>query len=348
MTQNGRASAILVALVAVWLASSAWPSPASAHGPIDPIATNYLARVAHTPPRLTATVVDGDQRMWLAVPPATTVVVHDYRGAPYLRFSAAGVSVNVNSEMYYLNQTPVPLRVPASVTATTPPHWEHVSDGHSYTWHDGRLHALAIVAIAPGATFVGRWRIPLTLDGRPTAIVGGLWHATPPSIVWFWPIVVLLVCVLAGWRVRRPGLDLALARGLGIIGLSATTVAVVGRDLHGRPSVSVFQLIELAVVLAFVAWGLRRVLFGRPGYFTYLVIAIFALWQGAELIPTLLEGFVLAAEPAFLARAAAVLCLGTGLALLVMVFRLAETRDRSSTGRGAAVGAEDDSAWELA
>ena len=35
-----------------------------------------------------------------------TVVVLDYRGAPYLRFSRSGVDVNQASSMYYLNQTP--------------------------------------------------------------------------------------------------------------------------------------------------------------------------------------------------------------------------------------------------
>jgi hypothetical protein len=349
MTANGRASAILVALAAAGLAAVARPPAASAHGPIDPIASNYLARVGHTPPGLEAKVLDGDQRMWLRVPPATTVLVRDYQGAPYLRFSAAGVAVNLNSAMYYLNQTPVPLSAPANLTPSTPPHWDPVSGADSYSWHDGRLHALATVAIAPGATFVGHWRIPITVNGTAAAITGGLWHAAAPSIVWFWPILVLLACVLAAWRLHRPGLDRQVARGLGIAALIATAVAVTGRDLHGRPGVSVFALIELALVLAFVLWSLHRVLFGQPGYFTYLVVAVLALWQGAELIPTLLDGFVLAAEPAFLARAAAVLCLGTGLSLIVMVFRLAEVRDHSAARRPEGeVEAQGDGAWELA
>lgn len=43
----------------------------------------------------------------LRVSPSETVVVLDYRGAPYLRFSRSGVQVNRNSEMFYPNQTPV-------------------------------------------------------------------------------------------------------------------------------------------------------------------------------------------------------------------------------------------------
>jgi hypothetical protein len=325
------------------------PGVASAHGPVNPVASSYLARVASTPRGLEAKVVDGDQRMWLQVAHGLTAVVLDYRAAPYLRFSTAGVEVNRNSAMYYLNQTPVPLRVPAGLGPHTRPAWQRVSGGERYSWHDGRLHALATVALAPGASFIGHWRIQLVVDGRRAAISGGLWHANNPSIVWFWPIVVLLAVVLAGWRLRRPRLDRAVARGLGIAALAGSAVAVLGRDLHGRPGVSVFQLIELAVVLVYVAWALHRLLLVRHGYFTYFVIAIVALWQGAELIPTLLQGFVLTAEPAFLSRGASVVCLAAGLGLLLMVFRLADERDRSTpVGEGNECQFEDDNTWELA
>lgn len=323
--------------------------PAAAHGPIDPIASSYLARVGSAPAGVDAKVVDGDQRMWLRAARAITVIVLDYRGAPYLRFSPAGVAVNENSAMYYLNQTPVALTPPANLGPSTPPHWQQLGSGHTYTWHDGRLHALASVALAPGASFVGHWRVPLVLAGRAAVITGGLWHADDPSIVWFWPIAVLIACVLAGWRLRRPRLDRLLARGLGVTAVVALSVAVAVRDLHGRPMVSVFQMIELALVLAFAAWALHRLVFVRHGYFTYFVIAIVALWQGAELIPTLLYGFVLAAGPAWLARTAAALCLGTATALLLMVFRLADYRDRAAAGeRDEAELEPEDSAWELA
>ena len=153
-----------------------------------------------------------------------TVDVLDYSGAPYLRFSPAGVQVNHNSPMYYLNQVPAEL-VPSGLTSRTAPRWQQVSGGHSYEWHDGRLHALATIARAPGATFVGRWRVPVRLDGRAAAIAGVLDYSPNPSIVWFWPIVVALACALAGLRVRRAALDTRIARGLAVVALIATTVA---------------------------------------------------------------------------------------------------------------------------
>lgn len=341
---------LLLALAALLTSAALRPAVAAAHGPVAPIASNYLARVGSAPAGVEAQVVDGDQRMWLRARRGLTVVVLDYRGAPYVRVSPSGVSVNQNSAMYYLNQTPVALTPPANLGPGTPPMWRMVSGGTSYSWHDGRLHALASVAIAPGTEFVGRWQIPLLVGGERSTISGGLWHAEPPSIVWFWPILVMLACVLAGWRIRRPALDRRLARALGIAALVALAVAVLVRDLHGRPGISVFQLIELAAVLALAGYSLYRLLFLRHGYFTYFVIAILALWQGAELIPTLLDGFVLAVGPAFVSRASAVVCLGAGIGLLLMVFRLADQRERTAAPErdGAERLPEEDSPWELA
>jgi hypothetical protein len=306
------------------LAGVGWcPSAASAHGPVAPIASSYEARVTQLPPGVEAKVIDGDQRMWLRVPPSRTIVVADYRGAPYLRFSPSGVAVNRNSEMYYLNQTPAQLP-PSGLSRSTSPRWSSVSGGHEYGWHDGRLHALATIALAPGASYVGRWTIPVRVDGRESAIAGGLWHADDPSLVWFWPIVVLLACTVALWRVRRPELDALGARVLGLAALAGIACAAVGRDLHGRPTLSPFQLLAFAASVAFVVWGLRQLLLRRAGYFSYFVIAFVAIYEGGQLVPTLLNGFVLAAVPAFVARATAVVCLGCGAGLLVLSFRLAD------------------------
>ena len=174
--------------------------------------------------RLRAEVVDGDQRLWLAVAAGQTVTVIDYQGAPYLRFSAAGVAVNHGSEMYYSNQVPPEVPPPGTGPGTRPV-WVPASSGHSYEWHDGRLHALAATALSPGAAYLGRWRIPLLLDGRPAAITGGLYYAPSPSIVWFWPIIVCLACVLAAVRLRRGELDERIARGLAVLALAAFTAA---------------------------------------------------------------------------------------------------------------------------
>jgi hypothetical protein len=339
-----------VVVLATMLALAAVPPAAQAHGPIAPISSSYLAKPAQVPAGLDVKTVDGDQRMWLRAPAAQTVVVLDYRGAPYLRFSPAGVEVNHNSEMYYLNQTPVAESPPGNLTASTPPDWHRVSGGHEYGWHDGRLHALATVALTPGSDFVGRWTVPVRINGAMTAIAGGLYHADSPSIVWFWPIVVLLACVLAAWRVKNDALDARVTRALAIVALVSIAAGSAAKQLHGRPTVGAFALIELIVIIALVAWGLWRVLSGRAGFFMHFAIGFFAIAVGLELVPTLLHGFALTALPAFLARSLSVVCLGTGIGLLPFAFRMAARADAASpaTNYEDELDEEDDGAWGLA
>jgi hypothetical protein len=347
-SRTGRRQAVVV-LVAL-LSLAAVPPEAHAHGPIAPIASTYLAKPAQVPAGLDAKTVDGDQRMWLRAPAARTVVVLDYRGAPYLRFSPAGIEVNHNSEMYYLNQTPVAETPPGSLTARTPPDWHSVSGGHEYGWHDGRLHALATVALTPGSSFVGRWTIPIRVDGAASAITGGLYHADNPSIVWFWPIVVLLACVLAAWRVRDDALDARVARVLAVVALVSIAAGSAAKQLHGRPTVGAFALIELVVIVALVGWGLWRVLSGRAGFFMHFAIGFFAIAVGLELLPTLLHGFALTAVPGFLARCLAVVCLATGIGLLPFAFRMAARADAASPAPAYddELDEDDDGAWGLA
>jgi hypothetical protein len=321
--ERSRAAEVLLVIVAALVL----PATASAHGPVDPPASSYLAKISRAPAGVDAKVVDGDLRMWLRAVPSRTIVVQDYQGAPYLRFSAGGVQVNQNSAMYYLNQVPAQTP-PLNLGPRTQPRWHQVSSGHSYGWHDGRLHALAAVALAPGATDIGQWRIPLQVDGAPAAIGGGLYYAPSPSIVWFWPILVTLACVLAALRLRRPELDERVARGLAALALAAFTVAAVGQQLHGRPTVSIGQEIILVAALAFVAWGVRRLVLRRHGWFTFFLIAAVAIWEGGSLISVLLDGYVLLALPAFVARAAVVACISCGLGLLPIVFTMAERPTR--------------------
>jgi hypothetical protein len=104
----------------------------------------------------------------------------------------------------------------------------------------------------------------------------------------------------AAWRLRRPELDMFVARTLSFAAWAGVVVGGVARQLHGRPPVG---------------------------------------------------AFVLAAVPAFVARAAAVICLGTGAGLLLMVFRLSLRRDEDSPHRSDDTDDErdldDERAWQL-
>jgi hypothetical protein len=181
-------------------------------------------------------------------------------------------------------------------------------------------------------------------------------HAPNPSLIWFWPIVVAVLCLLAGLRVRRERLDLVLARGLAAVSLVALAVAAGGQQLHGRPFVTAGHYVELGLILAFVAWGLRRLVRRRDGWFGYFLIALAAIWEGATLVGVLTHGFVLMALPSWLARMAVAGCLAAGAAMLPVIFRLAETPQPLLPSRGGQLPPadsgrdlewEDDAAWEL-
>ena len=331
-----RVPALVVALAVLGLAL-----PAAAHADVAsvPVATSYLARITHLPAGLKAKIVDGYQQLWLQAPRGESVVVLDYFGAPWVRFGRAGVSVNKNSQMYYLSQTPVPAVPPPGLTRRTPPHWIEVSAGRAYMWREGRLHGLTTIELAPGTSYVGPWSIPVLIDGRLTRISGGLWYAGDPSIVWFWPIIVLIACVLAAWRVRRPALDDRLARTLSLTLLGGLGVAAVARELHGRPSVTAVQAALLVVAGILLAAAAARLLSRRGGYLLMLAIAFVSLWGGLVIFPTLLHGYVLLAVPAFLARADTVLLLGGGLSLILLALRVLEQGRAARPGgrRSAAV-----------
>ena len=82
----------------------------------------------------------------------------------------------------------------------------------------------------------------------------------------------------------------------------------------------ILGVITLAIILALVVLGLRRVLFKEAGYFFYFAVAFPALWEGLQLLPTLTRGFVLAAVPPFIACSATVVSLGCGTGLLLIGF----------------------------
>jgi hypothetical protein len=312
------------------LVGIAFPAVAQAHGPTNPVGSDYLARITSVPGPLSVKVIDADQGLWLRAPSSDTVEVLDPRGAAYLRFSSTGVAVNTNSELYYLNQTPVSQTPPPGLTRSTPPAWQPVSGGHSYTWHEGRLHAPAALAIANGRSYVGSFSVPVLVNGARQAISGGVWHTGPPSIVWFWPIAVLLACLLAARRLRDPVLDRRTATAFALLSVIGITLAALGRDLHGRPGLSGVSLAELMVTLAIVAWGLRQVVTRRAGFMTSFVLAFVALWEGITLVGALTHGYVLLAIPALLGRVTAVLCLGGGIGLLLACLRMAEEPDPES------------------
>lgn len=282
------------------------------------------------PPGVEAKVVDGDQQLWLRASRAVTVVVTGLRGEPYLRFSPSGVWLNERSPTAYLNARR-PQVPPPGATPSAAPRWHRVSSGHSYLWHEDRLHALAVTGRGAAASYVGAWMVPLTVNGRSAHITGGLWHARDPSVLWFWPILVIALCCVALLRARRPDIDRGMAVALTITTLSAIVLARAGRGFYGRPTVSTGQLIEFGVYAAFAVTGLILLLVpnwrdGGPA-----IAAVMGLTVGLGLLPVLTHGFVLSALPATVERAAVSATLaGSVSSFLVLIMGDTGGRSRGS------------------
>jgi hypothetical protein len=311
-----------IALAVALLAAVLLPSTASAHvGRVPPAATDYLARISSIPPGLAARIVDGDQGIWLRVKPSLTVVVTGLRGERYLRFSRTGVAVNTRSATWFLDRVH-PQVVPSGVTSSTPPQWKELTSRHSWTWHEGRLHAPALAAHPSGNAFLGRWTVPIVVDGRGTAIEGGLWQSAPASLLWFWPLLVFAACIPALLGLRDARLEAAVGAVLAGVALVAAAVARLGRELYGRPTVSSWQLVLVAAT-CLVAVGLA-LLYSRGDWRALggIVIGIAAVYQGAALLATLRDGWVLAAFPAWLERSATAVSLASGAALILVSLRL--------------------------
>jgi hypothetical protein len=326
--RGGRLVSILRVVAVLACAGLTAPAQAAADGPVSPTATNFYARATRVPSGIQAKVVDEYLNLWVKVPASAHVTVLDYRGAPWVRFSPAGVSVNTNSDEYYLSQVPVPAVPPRGLAAATAPHWKKISGGHSYQWREGRLHALATIALRPGQTFIGHWHVAVVINGRHAVISGGIWHRGAPSIIWFWPVLVLIVCVLAAWRVQSRVLDRRLSTSLALALLVLAGVGIAGKYLHGSPSVTAGNLILLVLTVLVLLYVAVRLLRHRSSGALLLVTTVLALWVGLTLLPVLTHGYALISLPLFLTRAITAALLGGAIALVPFCVRLL---DRDAT-----------------
>jgi len=227
----------VLAVVTLALAGSlVWAAPAEAHAGRD--ASNYRSEVdGPVEPGLHWRVLANDALLELRNDSGAEVVVLGYEGEPYLRFADDGVFENRRSPAAYLNADRyATVAVPDEADAEAAPRWRRVAVGHTYRWHDHRIHWMspqppaAIRGDLGHAHVVGRWEVAHRVNGRPATLEGTLrWE---PSDLW-WPWyagigAVTGLVVLAGLR-TAPRRDRwpALARPVAVLLLVATAGAVV-------------------------------------------------------------------------------------------------------------------------
>lgn len=308
----------LWALCGTLAAALLFPATALAHGRNAPVATSFRAEVDHVPTgaSVEAKVVDGDRKLWLRASSGSTLIVLGFGREPYIRFDQAGVAVNLRSPTTYLNR-PRPQYAPPGTSASAPPDWKRVTGAHAYSWHENRLHALERLVHGGDARVVGRWSVPVEAGGEAGAIAGTLSYVPGPGRgVWPLAVIAAAAVALAAAARNRQAAEVVLS----VLALTAALLARLGRELYGRPDVSVTSLV-LAAVSCVIAFALLRALLtarGERRQLVALLIGGLALYQGLTLAPTLTRGIVLAALPANVERAAVATALACAVATLAV------------------------------
>jgi uncharacterized membrane protein len=312
--------------------AAATPSVASAHvGRTLPVATDFTARITRPVPGVDAKVTDGDQSLWLSSPASAVVTVPGILGEPLLRFDSRGVWLNLRSPTAQSDRID---RTALRPTASgTPPLWHRATSGHSYLWHDHRLHALEAIARSAGSA--GPWSVPVVVDGRRRNLSGVLEYSAPGA-VWAW-IAVPIVLVLAGALAATRS-----AATLAVLALTATAAVWtirIGRDLYGRPAVPVVGWIEIAItslIGALFVFGLTRRDAGTRA-FTAFFVGFGALYEGLTMLPVLTHAIALNALPSLLARIVEGVVIAAGIGALggsVLGPLLEEQPELKEAGRG--------------
>jgi hypothetical protein len=319
-------------VIAVMGVAALMPGIASAHvGRTLPVATDFTARLVHAIPGLRAKVLDGDQTLWLRVPPQATVSIPGTLGEPLLLFDPRGVWLNLRSPTAQSDGID---RLDLEPTATgSPPKWHHLTGGHAYAWHEHRLHVLEPLARERGVSgAVGPWAVPVVEGSRRSAL-GGVLDYRPPGAVWAWIAVpVALAFAAAAAALRWAWLPLVLA----FTAIPPVWAIRIGRELYGRPAVGPLGYVAIAVtsvVGVLLLYGLLHRDRGLRAVVVYLV-GVGAIYEGLTMFPLLNHAIALNALPTAAARVieAIVVVAGVGTLLGALLSDLFSEVGRDMTG----------------
>ncbi len=179
---------VALALLAALAAALALAPGASAHGG-GKVSKSFLSTVVSIEPALvglTAVIHERDDRIEMVNDTGRTLTVLGYENEPYIRFTPTGVSVNMHSPAYYLNEERFgDVALPPEADAKSAPKWTQVTESTQYEWHDHRIHWMS--TILPPAAQADRtkqarifdWKIPMRADGGSTVAINGTLDYVP-------------------------------------------------------------------------------------------------------------------------------------------------------------------------
>jgi hypothetical protein len=302
---------------------------------------------------LTAKITDVSGTLELTWNGPGTVVVAGYEGEPYLRMTPAGIERNVRSPATYLNQNRYArVTVPAIADATAAPQWERISTGHTTAWHDHRTHWMDVAV--PAAVRVDErvahvifpsWQVPVTVDGTAANIVGRLvWIPPPVGTPWLIAGLALTV-LLIGLLLTRWWRSVAVvAATLGTVVFAADGFGFLLRNHRGTlPWIWAFGWPVVAIAATV---GVRVQLRRRPDQLPMTMVVVglaIGVVGGIDRIDGVTNSQIFSALPDWVARAAAVVSLSMGAALVLrylvdVVVMLATGRRRPVPGARATPG----------
>jgi hypothetical protein len=263
------------------------PADAAAHGrgPIVALADRVV--VGRQVAGVHVRVLDGDRSLQVSVEEGHTLVVRGLLGEPMLRFAGGVVEANRSSP------TATADRIVSGGTG-----WQRVAAGRSFAWHDHRL------APPPGGSgTVGRWTVPVTIDGRASAIGGTFVHVPGPDLVpWLLGALVAAAAIVLV-AVRRPRLRTTLVLVLAIVAGVAALTAITAFAVRDAPTGGIewLQLAGGAIVAAVAAAVLLRS-HGTRRTAAAGVIGALAAAAMLSSLPIFRHGVVISALPAAFAR----------------------------------------------
>ncbi len=244
-------------------------------------------------------VYESDLAVGLTVDDGHTAVVAGYDGRPFLRIGPGGVEVDAASAT----------ALEAGLVDRPGSGWEELSDGRTVVWHDRRVRG-------PSAG-VGRWEIPLVVDGASLRIIGEVRRIDRPP-AWPWLLILGALATAAGIALARPRhLPLA-ALVLGATAGVATIVVAVGFAARSGASAALWVEGANELVLALVGLAVLARGSGEARAAACTLLGLLALFAGLLKTEVLTRGVVLSALPASVARAAVAVAISAGLAALVV------------------------------
>ena len=182
-----------------------------------------------------------------------------------------------------------------------------VTGGHSYLWHEHRLHALEPVTRAHAT----QWRVPLVVDGKQRTLAGVLTYHTPGR-TWLW------LSLAAGLALAAAIVALRSAVRLALIVTPVICAVRIARELYGRPNVGITGYLGVVATSVFGAWVLYGLVNRNPDVrvFTAVVAGLGGLYQGLTMLPVLTHAIALTLLPTTAAKILVAGCLGLGAAAL--------------------------------